>query len=58
MATADDALLPVGNELGLILNQLKIITILLRQGLNVSDEDITILPQVPPTLNPPLTSTL
>lgn len=44
--------LPAG-PLGLILLQLKIITLLLRQGFNLNDEDLSILAQQPQTLNPP-----
>ncbi len=45
-------------QLGLILMQLKIITLLLRTGFNITDEDLTLNAQYPQTLNPPLTPSI
>lgn len=46
-----------GGIQGLILQQLKINTIILRQGFNITDEDATFLKQPVPVLNPPATPT-
>lgn len=44
-------------DLGLILQQLKIMTLLLREGFSLNaprDEDLALLGQTAPTLSPPL----
>lgn len=59
---ADDNWLPQGEvdsayfptPIGLVIQQLKIITVILRQAFNITDEDISLLTQTPQTLNPPL----
>lgn len=63
---ADDNWLQLGSidkamlaqPIGLVVQQLKIITLLLREGfgINVSDEDLTLLAQVPQTIIPPATN--
>lgn len=56
LGTLDAAMLKT--PIGLVIQQLKIITLLLREGfnINISDEDITLLGQIPQTLNPPATN--
>lgn len=56
IGTVDKAML--AQPIGLIVQQLKIISLLLREGLgiNISDEDLTLLAQPPNVINPPATN--
>ena len=59
MATSDDILAAStvgssvgGTPLGLVYMQLKIITLILKQGFGITDDDFTLLQVPAPTLNP------
>lgn len=61
MATNDDILeqgtvggSAAGDRLGLIYQQLKIISLLLQQGFSITDDDYSLLSVPAPTLNPPI----
>lgn len=58
MGTVEQSMM--GTPIGLVYQQLKIIAMLLREGMGVNqmDEDISLLGQLPQTLNPPLTPTI
>lgn len=58
MATNDDLFLGTvgqsvgGQEMGLVLQQLKIITLILKEGFSITDDDFTMLAAPATTLNP------
>jgi hypothetical protein len=61
MSTDDDILYhgrtnhsELGTPLGLIYQQLKIITLILKEIANITDDDFTLLGKGTPTLNPPI----
>lgn len=57
MATNDDRLYPPGSSpLERIYQQLVIITLVLKEGFGIPDEDFTLMGLPTPTMNPPISN--